>query len=620
MIKTAVILAAGLGSRIRKTTGEHPKGLLLLDQLPIIEHSIQKLLEVGITKIYVGTGFKQEDYHALSAKYPQLQFVHNPSFNASGSMYTLYLLKDVVKDDFLLLESDVIYEKKALTVLLEHEKDNVILASRFTQSGDEVFIETDESHHLLSMSKNKTQLKNILGELVGITKLSQQGFQELTQVVEPMISKNLHIDYEQGLIELAKNQEVIVTLHNDLVWCEVDDAHHWQRAKTVIFPLIKAREKLNENQPVQRNVLLNPGPATTTDTVKYAQIVPDICPREQDFGSVMEFVSTELTKLAGNPTDYTTVLFAGSGTAAVEAILSSVIEEDAILLIINNGAYGKRMCQIAKIYRLKFLEYTSPPDQPLDLNQLENFIAVQAEKISYLGLIHCETTTGLLNPLSELGRICQRYDITMIVDAMSSFAAIPIDMKAMNISYLAASSNKNLQGTAGVSFIIANKAALEKSKDIPARNLYLNLYQQYRSFQQTKQMQFTPPVQTLYALKQAIIETIWEGIENRYARYTKSWETLITGISRLDMTYLVPKNSHSKIITSIIEPDYLQYNFNEMHNYFYENGFTIYPGKLDQQNTFRVANIGNIDDKDMKRFIDLLEIYLIGLKGGDSNS
>ncbi|WP_147535601.1 2-aminoethylphosphonate aminotransferase [Bacillus marasmi] len=620
MISTAVILAAGLGSRIREHSGNHPKGFLLLDRLPIIEHSILTLLELGITKIYLGTGYKQEDYQALAEKYPQLHCVHNPNYEDSGSMYTLYQLKDVVKDDFLLLESDLIYEKKALTALIEHEHDNVILASRLTQSGDEVFIEVDESHHLLNMSKNSAHLHDIFGELVGITKLSYQGFQALTRIVEPRFKTNLQIDYEQGLIQLAKIEEVIVTKENDLVWCEVDDPHHWQRAKTVVFPLIKAREGTAQKIPVERKVLLNPGPATTTDTVKYAQIVPDICPREQDFGTVMEFISSELTKLVGNTEEFTTVLFAGSGTAAVEAILSSVIDDDEVLLIVNNGAYGKRMCQIAEIYQLNYLEFKSPPDQPINLEQLEAYIVAQKVKVSHLAIIHCETTTGLLNQLHEVGTLCKQHEITMIVDAMSSFAAVPIDMKAMNISYLAASSNKNLQGMAGVSFVIADKFALEKTKLNTPRNLYLNLYEQFRSFQETKQMRFTPPVQILYALKQAIIETNWEGIENRYARYSRSWETLISGITGLGLSHLVPVKNHSKIITSIIEPEHPQYNFNEMHDYFYKKGFTIYPGKLDQQNTFRVANIGNIDYRDIGRFIDLLAIYLHGLKGGDSNS
>jgi 2-aminoethylphosphonate-pyruvate transaminase len=612
MIKTAVILAAGLGSRIRERSGEHPKGFLKLDDVPIIEISIQKLLQEGISKIVIGTGFRKEDYDGLALKYPQIQCVYNPKYESSGSMYTLFQFRNSIDDDFLLLESDLVYEKAALKALIETKHQDVILASAFTHSGDEVYIEADEQLQLVNMSKKQDELNDLYGELVGISKLSYGTYQKMCAEMEEPLKAKPKMDYEEGLVEIAKSVRLQIHKLNDFVWCEVDDEHHWNRAVSIVYPLIKAREKIP--MPVKRNILLNPGPATTTDTVKYAQVVADICPRESEFGQTMEFVSLELTKLVANPDEYTSVLFGGSGTAAVEAILSSVIDE-RLAVIINNGAYGKRMCQIAEIYGLKFIEYESPFDEAIDLERLEAFIQNSAEKVAYLAVVHCETTTGLLNDIESIGKMCKKYAITMIVDGMSSFAGVPIEMKTMNISYLAASSNKLLQGMAGVSFIIANKAELERTKNIKPRNLYLNLYGQYQNFINTKQMRFTPPVQTIYALKQAIIETKWEGIENRYKRYCDSWETLMAGIKRLGLNHLVPERCHSKIITSIIEPASKKYDFTEMHDFFYENGFTIYPGKLDEKSTFRIANIGDINHYDMERFIILLEQYLKGLKG-----
>jgi 2-aminoethylphosphonate-pyruvate transaminase len=617
MIKTAVILAAGMGSRIKSLTGERPKGFLSIDGVPIIEMSIKKLLSAGITKIYLVTGFMREDYEKFAIKYPQIECIHNKKYDFSGSMYSLYQLKDVLKEDFLLLESDLIYEKKALKEIMENPHPDVILGSKLTDSGDEVYIETDEHGHLLKMSKNLHDLNSVYAELTGISKLSHYTFEKLCLKAKKFFQKSLHVDYEQGLAAIAKTQRIYVHKAGDIVWCEVDDEEHWSRAVTFIYPLIKAREQVPV--PVKRNILLNPGPATTTDTVKYAQVVADICPREKEFGGLMEFISTELTKLVATTEDYTTVLFGGSGTAAVEAILSSVIDERPVL-IVNNGAYGNRMCQIADIYGLNYYNYESPPDQGLDLRKLESFIQTAEKRIAYMAIVHCETTTGLLNPIKEAGDLCRKYGMIMIVDAMSSFAAIPINMNEMNIHFLAASANKNLQGMAGVSFVIANRAELEKTKRIKPRNLYLNLYDQYQSFVQTKQMRFTPPVQTLYALKQAILETKWEGVQARYERYSKSWETLISGITRLGLSHLVEKTCHSKIITSIIEPDFPNYNFNKMHDFLYENGFTIYPGKLDDKKTFRVANIGDITALDMKRFITVLEDYLDRIKGGDNNS
>lgn len=360
---------------------------------------------------------------------------------------------------------------------------------------------------------------------------------------------------------------------------------------------------------IQRNILLNPGPATTTDSVKYAQVVPDICPREDEFSQVLQFVTSEITSLVSEENQFTTVLFGGSGTAAVEAILSSVMT-DGVLVIINNGAYGKRMCEIAEAYQLDWFEFVSPPDQPINLAQLHSFIQSIPQKVSFLAVVHNETTTGLLNDIESIGSICEENDINMMVDAMSSFAAIPINMSKMNISYLAASSNKNLQGMAGVSFVIAKKSELEKGKTKKPTNYYLNLYSQYDHFIETGQMRFTPPVQTIYALKQAIVELKAEGMKERYERYSQCWETLIKGLSRLGLRYLVPVKHHSKIITAIVEPESEKYNFKEMHDYFYANGITIYPGKLYQLSSFRVANIGDISKDDIEHFLTLLEKYL----------
>ncbi len=361
---------------------------------------------------------------------------------------------------------------------------------------------------------------------------------------------------------------------------------------------------------IKRNVLLNPGPATTTDSVKLAQVVPDICPREKEFGDLMGYCATEITKFVGDPTQYATVFFGGSGTATVEAILSSVVPQDGKILVIDNGAYGRRMCQITDIHKIDTLIFESSSIGPIDLDALERIMADE-EGLTHLAMVHHETTTGLLNDIAAVGKLCHKYGIGFIVDSMSGFAAIPIDMAAMNIDYLAASSNKNIQGMAGIGFAICDKTALEETREIAPRTLYLNLYAQYAYFEKTHQTRFTPPVQTFYALKQAILETKEEGIGKRYERYGQSWETLLRGLDGLGLKYLIDKEHHSKIITAILEPDTENYDFNEMHDFFFEKGFTIYPGKVSNYGTFRISNIGQIDKRDIEAFLRVLEAYLI---------
>ncbi len=371
---------------------------------------------------------------------------------------------------------------------------------------------------------------------------------------------------------------------------------------------------------IKRNILLNPGPATTSDTVKFAQVVPDICPREKEFGDIMEFVSKELTNFVGSNDKYTTILFGGSGTASVEAILSSVVDE-AVVLIINNGAYGKRMCEIAEVYNLNYIEFNSSPTEEINLYELEEIIKahnledIKPKKllISHIAVIHHETTTGILNDIKSIGKICEEYKIDMIVDAMSSFAGIPINMDEMNIKYLASSSNKCIQGMAGISFVIANKESLENIKKIKPRNIYLNIYKQYSYFKDNYQMRFTPPVQTLYGLKQAIIEAKEETIENRYERYKNCCRILWNGLDKLKLKKLIDEKISSMLLTSIIEPQIEEYSFDDLHDYLYNKGFTIYPGKISSQNTFRIANIGQIYPENMNKFVEILEEYFMGI-------
>jgi len=196
---------------------------------------------------------------------------------------------------------------------------------------------------------------------------------------------------------------------------------------------------------------------------------------------------------------------------------------------------------------------------------------------------------------------------------MSSFAGIPINMDEMNIKYLSSSSNKCIQGMAGISFVIANKESLKRTKNIKPRNLYLNMYKQYLYFKENYQMRFTPPVQVLYALKQAIVEAKEETIQNRHERYKECCQILWKGLNKLNLRKLVNEKASSMLLTSIVEPQINGYCFDELHDYLYSKGFTIYPGKISSQNTFRVANIGQIYPENMNKFIEILEEYFTSI-------
>tara|TARA_B100000315_G_C14523117_1_gene562528 strand:- start:177 stop:1289 length:1113 start_codon:yes stop_codon:yes gene_type:complete len=357
---------------------------------------------------------------------------------------------------------------------------------------------------------------------------------------------------------------------------------------------------------IKRNVLLNPGPATTSDSVKMAQVVPDVCPREDEFGEVINFVSEHLKKIAGGDESYVCVLFGGSGTAGMDAVINSVVAPNKKILIINNGAYGERMAKIAKAYSIPYIELKFEYDTLPDIKKIEEILKNDKD-VACVSMVHHETTTGMLNPVKEVGKIAKKYDCVFVVDTISSFAGIPFDIIDYQIDFMISTSNKCIQGMAGCCFIICKKDELEKIKDYPRKSFYLNLYAQYGFFKEKGEMQFTPPVQVIYALKQAIIEFEKEGAENRYRRYLKSCKTLVNGMEELGFKRLLNGCEESHILTTFLEPENPNYNFDKIHDLLYERGFTIYPGKISKKKTFRLSNMGMIDYTDIENFLKALK-------------
>lgn len=609
MIRQAVIMAAGLGSRLKGRTESMPKGFIEIDGMPIVESSVKKLFAAGVEEIIIGTGHCSEWFERLADKYHCIKLVKNERYAETGSMGTLACCIPHVWQDAFILESDLIYDDMGLWVLMNDSRKNVILASGKTLSGDEVYLEADPDFNLLRHSKNINELSSVYGELVGITKLTRSVLDKMNRYCAEQLAAQPKMEYETAMSYISgaagsSGEKIGINRIDDYAWREIDNEEHLRMAAEKIYPVIKDNES---RRRIRREVLLNPGPATTTDSVKYSQVCADICPREKEFGAVMEWISHELSAFVGGRDNIETVMFGGSGTAADEVMISSCVPDSGKLLVIDNGAYGDRLARIASVYKLNFDVYKSSGFMPLDVNAVKNKLI--EGKYTHLAIVYHETTTGLLNPVPEICRFCHEHGIVTIVDTVSAFAAIPIDMERDCIDFMASTSNKNIQGMAGVAFVFCRKDALEKTKDYPMRNFYLNLWDQYAYFKKTCQTRFTPPVQSMYSLRQAIIETKIETIEGRYARYCACWDELVKSVNKLGLKMLVPVEAQSKLITAIVEPHTPEYRFDDLHDLARKHSFTIYPGKLSDANTFRIANIGNIYPEDMKAFTVIMERY-----------
>jgi 2-aminoethylphosphonate-pyruvate transaminase len=547
-------------------------------------------------------------YDEFAKKYPSIQTVLNSDYENNGSMATLSVCAPFINDDFLLLESDLIYDSIGLNVLCNETHDNVILASGATNSGDEVYLEIFSEANgsfLKGLSKNKTELSSCYGELVGISKLSPSLLKAMCVYADKKRAEFPKLDYEHAITACTDSHQVFIRKIEYYTWREIDDENHLQMAEREILPRILENESLRQ---VRREVLLNPGPATTSDTVKYAQVCADICPREKEFGDVMKWICRELTSVVADPSEYETVIFGGSGTAADEVMISSCVPETGHILIVDNGSYGERLAKIASVYKINHTVFKSSSYERIDITALEN--EFKTGKYTHLVIVYHETTTGLLNPLEIICPLAKKYNLVTIVDAVSAYAGMPMELSKLGIDFMASTSNKNIQGMAGIGFVICKKSELEKTKTIPMRNYYLNLYDQYAHFSKTGQTRFTPPVQTLYALRQAILETKQETVEKRWQRYTECWRILVDAVKKFNLKMLVKEEEQSHLITAIFEPETPQYNFDSLHDLACKHGFTIYPGKLGNINTFRIANIGDIKPHEMQRFTEVLKNYL----------
>ena len=353
---------------------------------------------------------------------------------------------------------------------------------------------------------------------------------------------------------------------------------------------------------VKRNVLLNPGPSTTTDTVKFAQIVPDICPREAEFGGLMKGLREDLVKIVhGDLNEYTSVLFCGSGTINIDVCLNSLLPEGKKVLVINNGAYSTRAVEICEYYGLPHIDLKFPVDQRPDLDIVEKTLR-ENPNIALVHTTHNETGTGILNPIREIGALAHKYDAVFTVDTTSTYAMRPIDVSRDNIDFCMASAQKGLMAFTGLSFIVGKTAIIKESANYPKRSYYCNLFMQYDFFERTGEMHFTPPVQTIYATIQALKEYWAEGEEAKWARHTRVFNAIHEGLDELGFKDVIKRDEQAGLVVSAIYPDDPNWSFEKVHDYCYERGFTIYPGKISTTNTFRLCALGAIDEGDIRDF------------------
>lgn len=358
-----------------------------------------------------------------------------------------------------------------------------------------------------------------------------------------------------------------------------------------------------ENIPDNPYLLLTPGPLSTSKGVR-AALLRDWCTWDKDYNEeIVQTIRRRLVKLATkSPEEYTAVLMQGSGSFAVEACLGSTIPKSGKLLLITNGAYGDRMEKMAEVMGVAINVLRYAETQVPDMDDVKLALERDAS-ITHVAMVHCETTTGILNPLRKFAQTVKPYGKILIIDAMSSFGGIPMDLHDLGIDYLISSANKCIQGVPGFGFVIAKRERLEECEG-NARSLSLDLYDQWKSMDESGKWRFTSPTHVVRAFYQALLELKDEGgIAARYGRFCENHSVLVEGMEEAGFETLLPRELQSPIITSFRYPS-SDFNFVWFYEEMKQKGYVLYPGKISQEDTFRIGTIGEVFPRDIKKLTE----------------
>jgi 2-aminoethylphosphonate-pyruvate transaminase len=353
-------------------------------------------------------------------------------------------------------------------------------------------------------------------------------------------------------------------------------------------------------------LLLTPGPLSTTKTVK-SVMLRDWCTWDDDYNAIVQQIRRRLVRLATAEGGYTSVLMQGSGTFSVEATVASAVPPDGKLLVLANGAYGRRIAEIARRAGIPHEVLDSGELAPPDIALLQTALD-RDDAVTHVAVVHCETTTGMLNPVEAIGAVVKASGRRFVVDAMSSFGGIPMRMRQIQADYLISSANKCIQGVPGFGFVVARQKVLEKTRG-RARSLSLDLYDQWRCMEDHGgKWRFTSPTHVVRAFFQALTELDAEGgVAARFARYQNNQRILVQGMIALGFEPLLPPALQSPIITAFHTPAHPHWRFKPFYEQLKRRGFVIYPGKVTDHDTFRIGTIGDIHPADVQRLLDAID-------------
>jgi len=594
----AIVLAASRGSAMSTLTISKPKAMVKVKDKSILEHISNAYEEHGINKITVVRGYKKE-----AVNLPNLKYIDNEDFSNTSELVSFKQALESRKEDFFISFGDVLFKPNVLKIMDEINDDMVIAVdSEWQNSVNKAraadYVECSEpfsrdSYKNLVTLKNCSEdlhEENIHGEWMGVAKFSKKSIPILKEAIKFLESKpDFHKAKFHHLFQfLAETENKIRVAYTNGNWLDID----------TFDEVIEASNFL---------VLLNPGPVNLSKSVRHALTTGDVCHRETEFGDLVKRINKRLVEVYPSIENYESVVLSSSGTGAVEAMLTSFIQESEETLVVNNGVYGERMKKILEAQGKPVHSIEFDIRETINLNLLEDAIK-KNKKITNLLMVHHETTTGRLNSINEVGLLCKQYNLRLYLDAVSSFGAEEIKADEINLFALAASANKCLHGAPGASFVVANQE-MWSNKPKKVSSVYLDLYN-YHKLQHTDGFSpFTQATHVLFAFDKALDEFFLHGgWDKRNEVYRERANLILETLLRLGIETFIPKEDFSSVLHSYVLPKGSTYR--NFHTYMKEHGFIVYQGQGElSKSIFRISTMGEISFRDISHLCDLLKKY-----------
>jgi 2-aminoethylphosphonate-pyruvate transaminase len=623
MIRRAILQAASKGRRLNGQ--DVPSPLTVVGGEPLIKRALVALEQLGIHDAVVVLGYRGEEIRRWVSSDPeittQIIWVENPDWHLPD-LSSLIKARPYVDGPTVVLSTELVFAPEMLAPLL----DQTEFAAEATLLVDH---KLSRVYDLAGAMKVKTGGGHVLSAGPGLEDFDSVAVP--IAVVLPELLDSLDDRGDQSLIsalsEMVRSRRVLAHDIQDAKWQEITSPETRLHAEWLLraygddlsghAPLRAAPPTPNDPQrtlsyiegllsekSARHYVLFNPGPVLTSARVKSALVHHDVCHRDSDYSAVLMRLERKLRRICRGGPEHDIVLFSGSGTAAMEATVSSCVPADGKLLVVSNGAFGERFAEIAAVHNIQTVDLRYKWGDFIDVKEVEQAMDDDPGIVATI-MCHHETSVGLLNPIQEIGAACRARDRLFFVDAVSSLAGEDLDMRRDKIDVLISSANKCLHAISGVSFVCINKRVWPRIEAIPPRVYYLDLKRYHRVSREISQTPFTPAVSNFFALDAALDELLKEGVAGRIAHYRRINRRIRRELKRMGLERFTDTGHESHTITTVKVPDYI--TFEELYEELKGRGYIVYACKDHLADRyFQIANMGALSDKMIQGFLDTL--------------